>query len=78
MQRELCLASHLGYFMFKLVVDIYFSDIGSLYWEQQQRHTPCRILRMSVNKALAIFSFASWLIYVPLGCRHPFIKYWQP
>jgi hypothetical protein len=25
-----------------------------------------------------IFSFASWLIYVPTGCRHPFIKYWQP
>jgi len=33
---------------------------------------------MSVNGASTIFSFASWLIYVPIGCIHPFIKYWQP
>jgi len=25
-----------------------------------------------------IFSFTSWLIYVPIGWIHPFIKYWQP
>jgi len=25
-----------------------------------------------------IFSFASWVICVSIGCRHPFIKYWQP
>jgi len=25
-----------------------------------------------------IFSFASWVIYIPIGCRHPFIRYWQP
>jgi len=23
-------------------------------------------------------SFASWAICVPIGCRHPFIRYWQP
>jgi len=33
---------------------------------------------MSVNGASTIFSFASWLIYVPIGCIHPFIQYWQP
>jgi len=33
---------------------------------------------MSVKGASMIFSFASWLIYVPIGCIHPFIKYWQP
>jgi len=46
--------------------------------EERQRHAPCRILRMRVNGASMIFSFASWVIYVPIGCRHPFVRYWQP
>jgi len=25
-----------------------------------------------------IISFPSWVIYVPIGCIHPFIKYWHP
>jgi len=25
-----------------------------------------------------IVSFASWAIYVPIGWRHPFTRYWQP
>jgi len=33
---------------------------------------------MSVNGASMILSFASLVIYFPIGCRHPFIKYWQP
>jgi len=33
---------------------------------------------MSVNGASTIFSFVSWLIYVPIHCIHPFINYWQP
>jgi len=64
--------------MFRLVVDIYLSDIDSLYQQIQQRHAPCRILRMSVNGASTIFSFESWVIYLPIDCRHPSIKYWQP
>jgi hypothetical protein len=64
--------------MFRLVADIHFSAIGSLQWEKLQRHAPCRILRMSVNGASIILSFASWPIYVSIGCRHLFIKYWQP
>jgi hypothetical protein len=32
---------------------------------------------MSVNGALTIFSFASWVSYVLIGFRHPFIRYWQ-
>jgi len=38
----------------------------------------CRILRMSVNGASTIYGFASWVIYVLIGCRHPSIKYLQP
>jgi len=33
---------------------------------------------MSVNGAWTIFSFASWVSYVPTGCSHPFMRYWQP
>jgi hypothetical protein len=33
---------------------------------------------MSINRQSMIFSFTSWVIYILIGCRHPFIKYWQP
>jgi len=64
--------------MFRLVADIHSSNIGSLYWQKQQRHAPCGILKMSGNGASTIFSFASWVSYVPIGCRYPFMRYWQP
>jgi len=64
--------------MFRLVVDIHLSDIGCIYSEKPQQNAGCRILSMSVNGASTIFSFASWVINVPIGCRHPSIKYWQP
>jgi len=64
--------------MFRLVADIHLPYIGSLYWEKLHRHAPCRILRMSVNGASTIVSFTSWAIYIPIGWRHPFIRYWQP
>ena len=63
--------------MFRLVADIHLWDIGSLSWEELLRHAPCRIVRMSVNGASTISSFACWLIYVPIGCRHSFIEYWE-
>jgi hypothetical protein len=76
-EHQRLLASHPGQFIFRLVSDIHFADIGSLYWENCQRHAPCRIWRMSINGASTIHSFASCLIYFPIGCRHPLIKYWQ-
>jgi len=78
MERQQCLALHLGQFMFRLVVDIHLSVIDSLYWEKLQWHAPCRIRRMSVNGASTIFSLASWIIYVLIGCRYPFIRQWLP
>jgi len=33
---------------------------------------------MSVNGASTIFGFASWAIYIPIGCSDSFIKYWHP
>jgi len=64
--------------MFRLVAGIHLSDNCSFYWEKLQRHAPCRILRMSTNGAPTIFSLASGEIYVPIGCRHPVMRYWQP
>jgi len=64
--------------MFRLVADIHLLNIGSLYWQKQQRLAPCGILKMSVNGVSTIFSFASWVSYVPIGRRHPFMRYWQP
>jgi len=64
--------------MFRLVAEIHLWDIGSLYWQKQQRHAPCSILKMSVNGASTIFGVASCVSYVPIGCRPPFMRYWQP
>jgi len=66
--------THLGLSWFRLFVDIHLSDIDSLYWEKLQRHAPCCILRMRVNRASTIFSFASWVFPVQIGCRHPFVR----
>jgi hypothetical protein len=62
--------------MFLLVTDIHFSDNGCLHWLKQQRHAPCRILRMRVNGVSIMFSFACSAIYVPIGFRYPFTRYW--
>jgi len=64
--------------MFRFVADIPHSDIGCLYWEKLPQDARCRILRMSIDGAAMILSVASWVIYVPIGCRHPSINYWQP
>jgi hypothetical protein len=33
---------------------------------------------MSITRASSILSMAAWFNYVPIGCIHPFTKYWQP
>jgi len=52
--------------------------IGSFYRQKRQQHAHHPILRMSINGASTILSFASWVMYDLIGCRHPFIRYWQP
>jgi len=63
--------------MLWLVLDINLVDIDSLDWEKLQRNAPCHILRMCVSWASIMFSFGSWVIYIRIGCRHPFVRYWQ-
>jgi len=52
--------------MFWLVGDVHLSYIGRIYWVKLKRDAPYHILRMSVNRASTIFSFAWWVIDVPL------------
>jgi hypothetical protein len=64
--------------MFPLVAHIHLSNINSLYWRKWQRHLPCHILKISVNGASMTCTFTSWVIYLPIGCRHLFIRYSEP
>ena len=52
--------------------------IGSFSRQKRQQHGHCPSLRMSVNGETTMFPFASAVIYVPIGWRHPFVRYWQP
>jgi len=52
--------------------------IRSFYLQARYQHSHETILSISDNGALTIYSFASCLSYVPIGCRHPFMQYWQP
>jgi len=61
-----------------LVHVIYIGHIGSFYWRKRSQHGHRPILILSVNGAWMIFSIASWVIYVLIGCRHPFIRHWKP
>jgi len=52
--------------------------IGSFYRQKRQQHGHRPILRISINRVSTIFSFESCVMYVPIGCRHPFMRHWQP
>jgi hypothetical protein len=53
-------------------------SIGSFYWQKRSQHGYRPILIMSVNGASTIVSFETWVCSVPIGGRHPFMRYWQP
>jgi hypothetical protein len=52
--------------------------IASIYWQKGQQPGHHLILRMNVNGVSTIFTIATWVIYIPIGCKHQFMKYWQP
>jgi len=64
--------------MFRLVSDTHLPDVRSLYWENLEGCALVLILDMSVNRASTITSFVCWVIYFPIGLRHPFPRYWKP
>jgi len=51
--------------------------IGSFYRQQRQQHIHRPILRMTVSGVSRMLHFASWVMYVPIGCTPPFTGYWQ-
>jgi len=61
-----------------LVAVIHNCRIGSFYWQKRRQQGHCPIVGISINGASTIFSLASWVIYVPIGCRHPFMRYSLP
>ena len=56
----------------------YNRSFDSFSCQKSQRHGHCPIVRMSINRASTIIRFASCKIYVPIDCRHPLMRYWQP
>jgi hypothetical protein len=48
--------------MFRLVADIDLCEIGSLYWQKQQRYAPSGILKMSVNGVSMVLGLAYFVI----------------
>jgi hypothetical protein len=52
--------------------------ITSLYKQQRPQHSHCLILKMRVNVNTTTFCCATGALYVPIGCSHQFMRYWQP
>jgi hypothetical protein len=61
--------------MFRLVADIHLFDIGSLYWQKQQRNAPCSILKMSVNGASTVLGLAYFVIKASRGFSRAELHY---
>jgi len=66
-----------GIWTVSFITVMHNQQIGSCWREAGQQHDHCPIVRMSVNGASWIFSFQSWVIYVPIGCRHQLMRYWK-
>jgi len=62
----------------ELVSVMYHQCIGSFYRWKRQQHSHGPIQGMRVNWASTVFTFTSWLIYVPTGWRHLLIRHRQP
>jgi hypothetical protein len=50
--------------------------IGSFCRRHRQQHGVRPIVNNSVNWVSTIFSFGSWIIYILIGYRYPFVWYW--
>jgi len=51
--------------------------VGSFHRQKRMHYGHCTTLTMSGNGASTILNFASWVIKVPIGSRHPLMRYWQ-
>ena len=77
-EHQQLLVIYVWYLKIDLFIVMYNRYIVTCYRKQRKPHSHCPILRMSMNGVSKIFSFTSRVIDVLIGCRHPFMKYWQP
>jgi hypothetical protein len=61
--------------MLQLVAGIHLPDIGTLYWQKQQRHAPCYILKMSVNGPSRVLGVAYLVITAMRGYSSSYRNY---
>jgi hypothetical protein len=52
--------------------------IGCYYTLNGEYYSHCSIWTMSLNLTATSFIVPSWVIYVPISCRHQLRQYWQP
>ena len=77
-ERQWLLALHCGEFKFRLVADIHLWDNGSLYCQKQQRHAPCCILKMRVNRASTVLAPSYMVIKASGGSSRSEWNFWLP
>jgi len=63
-KRQWFLALHLGLYKWRLVADIYKRGISRIYWQKQQPHAPCPVLKIKLNGASTNFGLACLVIQV--------------
>jgi len=61
-----------------LVTVMHTRHIDSFCRQKRQQHAHHPILGICFNRASMNVNFASCVIYLPIGCKHPFMRYWQP
>jgi len=75
-ERQQCLALHKCKSAWRLVTDIHKWQIGCLHKQNRKQHTPCLILKMSVNRASTIDVHVSEVIDQRLCRCNPYWNYW--
>jgi hypothetical protein len=71
MERQQFFVLNASLLQSELVVVIYIRWIECLLGPKRMLHSPCQILKITVNRATMIFGFKSWVIVVVNDPRHP-------
>jgi len=61
-----------------LVAVMHNQCIESRYRPPRMRHGHFHIVSMTFNRTSTIFGFTSWVVYIPISCSHPLMRYWRP
>ena len=61
-----------------MVIVMHNGHISSFYWQKRYQHGHHPIVSICINGLWTILILASWVSYVPISCRSPFVRDWQP